>query len=221
MLEEENIENPDVEMDSNDLAYMIYTSGSTGKPKGVMISHKNITSLFAEDDDNILYEAYCEMNKTLAITTISFDTFLLDLMSLTFGLEVVLANDNESKNITDLTELIRKEKPDALTFTTPSRLRQYLENERFKNELSTFKYIAIGGEMLPQDLVANVLANSDAAIYNIYGPTETTVTCNSIKITDSDHISVGKALHNYVTDVRDIDGKLLKAESITKSSSEV
>ncbi len=209
LLEEENIENPDVEMDSNDLAYMIYTSGSTGKPKGVMISHKNITSLFAEDDDNILYEAYCEMNKTLAITTISFDTFLLDLMSLTFGLEVVLANDNESKNITDLTELIRKEKPDALTFTTPSRLRQYLENERFKNELSTFKYIAIGGEMLPQDLVANVLANSDAAIYNIYGPTETTVTCNSIKITDSDHISVGKALHNYVTDVRDIDGKLL------------
>ena len=209
LLEEENIENPDVEIDSNDLAYMIYTSGSTGKPKGVMISHKNITSLFAEDDDNILYEAYCGMNKTLAITTISFDTFLLDLMSLTFGLEVVLANDNEAKNITDLTELIRKEKPDALTFTTPSRLRQYLENDRFKSELSTFRYIAVGGEMLPQDLVANVLANSDAAIYNIYGPTETTVTCNSIKITDSDHISVGKALHNYVTDVRDIDGKLL------------
>ena len=42
LLEETNIENPDVDVDEDDLAYMIYTSGSTGNPKGVMISHKNI-----------------------------------------------------------------------------------------------------------------------------------------------------------------------------------
>ena len=174
-----------------------------------MISHKNITNLFAESDDNIIYNAYSKMKKTLAITTVSFDTFLLDFMSLTFGLEVVLANDSEVKNIGELTELISRQKPDALTFTTPSRIRQYLEYDRFAEELSTFSYIAVGGEILPQDVVSKILDNADTDIFNIYGPTETTVTCNSINITSPDNITVGKALHNYVTDVRDIDGKLL------------
>ncbi|WP_292603303.1 AMP-binding protein, partial [Methanobrevibacter sp. UBA212] len=48
LLEEENVENPNVDIDPDDLAYMIYTSGSTGNPKGVMTSHKNITSLFSK-----------------------------------------------------------------------------------------------------------------------------------------------------------------------------
>ncbi|WP_292889084.1 SDR family oxidoreductase, partial [Methanobrevibacter sp. UBA212] len=109
----------------------------------------------------------------------------------------------------ELTELIHRQKPDALTFTTPSRIRQYLEYDRFAEELSTFSYIAVGGEILPQDVVSKILDNADTDIFNIYGPTETTVTCNSINITSPDNITVGKALHNYVTDVRDIDGKLL------------
>ena len=36
LLKDGNSENPDVNVDSDDLAYMIYTSGSTGNPKGVM-----------------------------------------------------------------------------------------------------------------------------------------------------------------------------------------
>ena len=36
-----NADNPDVDVEADDLAYMIYTSGSTGNPKGVMISHIN------------------------------------------------------------------------------------------------------------------------------------------------------------------------------------
>lgn len=140
-----------------------------------MITHKNITNLFTDDKDNRLYQAYINMNKTLGLSTVSFDAFLLDFMSLTVGLEFVLANDSETKNITDLTKLIHEEKPDALTFSTPSRLREYLENEQFNDEFSTFKYIAVGGEMVPQDLLAYILENSDTALYNVYGPTETTV----------------------------------------------
>ncbi|WP_407414725.1 amino acid adenylation domain-containing protein, partial [Methanobrevibacter sp.] len=209
LLKEENTENPDVEISPEDLAYMIYTSGSTGNPKGVMISHKNITNLFTHDEDNRLCHIYNGMNKTLALSTVSFDAFLLDFMSLTFGLEVVLANDSEAKNITDLTRLIHDEKPDALTFSTPSRLREYLDNEQFNKEFSSFKYVAVGGEMVPQDLIAYVLENSEADVYNIYGPTEATVISNSCKITDPKELTVGKALYNYVTDVRDIDGNVL------------
>ena len=146
LLNEENISNPDIDISSDDLAYMIYTSGSTGAPKGVMISHKNITNLFSESEDNLIYNAYKDMNKTLALSTVSFDAFLLDFMPLTFGSQIVLANDNEIKNIKELTDLIKRERPESLTLTVPSRLKQYLEYEEFEKGLVIFKYIGIGGE---------------------------------------------------------------------------
>ncbi|WP_407432545.1 amino acid adenylation domain-containing protein [Methanobrevibacter sp.] len=209
LLLEEDVSNPQVDISPQDLAYMIYTSGSTGNPKGVMITHKNITNLFSKSKDNIIYNAYMKMNKILALSTVSFDAFLLDFMSLTFGLEVVLANDNEIKNIADLTDLIKREKPDSLPITVPSRLRQYMEYDEFVKELNDFRYIALGGEMIPHDLVVQLLEFSDLEIFNLYGPTEVSVTCNGIKITDADNITVGKALHNFITEVRDIDGKLV------------
>ena len=209
LLKEENTSNPDVEINPDDLAYMIYTSGSTGNPKGVMTSHKNITNLFSESEDSVVYNAYSKMKKTLALSTVSFDAFLLDFMPLTFGLEMVLANDSEIKNIKELAELIKREKPDALTFTAPSRFKQYLEYDEFAKEVPNFTYIGVGGEMVPQDLISQLLDYPNLEVYNIYGPTETTVTCNTCKITSTDNLTVGKALHNCITEVRDIDAKRL------------
>ena len=209
LLKEDNTSNPQVEINPDDLAYMIYTSGSTGNPKGVMTSHKNITNLFSESKDSVVYNAYSKMKKTLALSTVSFDAFLLDFMPLTLGLEVVLANDSEIKNIKELVELIKREKPDSLTFTAPSRFKQYLEYDEFAKEVSNFKYIAVGGEMVPQDLIAQLLEYPDLDVYNIYGPTETTVICNAYKLNSAYNLTIGKALHNCITEVRDIDGKLV------------
>ena len=55
----------------------------------------------------------------------------------------------------------------------------------------------------------DVLKDFPCELYNAYGPTETTVQSNVKKIDNKDNISVGKALYPFVTDVRDIDGKLL------------
>ena len=209
LLKETNTSRPNVDVDCEDIAYMIYTSGSTGNPKGVMTAHKNITNLFAESEDNLMYNAYSKMKKSLAITTVAFDAFLLDIMTLTFGTEMILADDNEIKSIEDITKLIKRENPDAFTFTAPSRLIQYLEYEKFAEELKNFTYLGVGGEMLPKELVYRIQELSDVDIYNIYGPTETTVTCNTTIVEDPENINVGTALYNYITEIRDIDGKLL------------
>ena len=149
------------------------------------------------------------MDKVVALSTVSFDAFLLDFMSLTFGSTVILANDSEVKNIDELAQLMHSEKPDAITFTTPSRALQYLENKNFKKEFTSIKYIGVGGEMVPKELIRSILENYGTEIYNIYGPTETTVTSNTTRITNADNINVGKALYNYITEIRDIDGKVL------------
>ena len=209
LLKCETVDNPDVIIDSSDIAYMIYTSGSTGKPKGIMTSHMNITNLFSKQEGNLLNGLYSRMDKVVALSTVSFDAFLLDFMSLTFGSTVILANDSEVKNIDELAQLMHSEKPDAITFTTPSRALQYLENKNFKKEFTSIKYIGVGGEMVPKELIRSILENYGTEIYNIYGPTETTVTSNTTRITNADNINVGKALYNYITEIRDIDGKML------------
>ena len=201
LLEEENGENPNVKIDADDLAYVIYTSGSTGNPKGA--------SVFSEDENNEIYNEYVKMNRNLGISTVSFVAFLVDFMSLTFGTTLILANDNEIENIESLTRLIQNEKPDAITFTTPSRLKEYLEYESFTKELSSIDYITIGGEMVTKDVLSK-LPYDDTNVYIGYGSTETSGFATAEKITDlNNDLTIGKSVHNVISDVRDIDGKIV------------
>ncbi|WP_292603288.1 AMP-binding protein, partial [Methanobrevibacter sp. UBA212] len=94
---------------------------------------------------------------------------------LTYGSEMVLANDSEIKNIKELVELIKREKPETLTFSAPSRFKQYLEYDEFVEQMPNLRYIAIGGEMVPEDLIYRLLEYPELDVYSIYGPTETTV----------------------------------------------
>ncbi|MBO6273951.1 MAG: amino acid adenylation domain-containing protein, partial [Methanobrevibacter sp.] len=202
LIMEENVANPNVEVTSDDLAYMIYTSGSTGKPKGVMISHENACNEAAENPK-------CKYSSILSIATIAFDTSLEDILTgITNGIKIIFANDNEIKNVVDLTKLIKENQPEVMEFT-PSRLLSYLEIEEFCNAIGCGKCIVMGGEQFSAKAFNGVKQYTNAKIYNSYGPTEATIASNYKEITDPENITVGKALKNYVTEVRDLDGKLL------------
>ena len=201
LLKDGNSENPDVNVDSDDLAYMIYTSGSTGNPKGVMICHKNIC--------NQAQNPKSTYDSLLCITTISFDVSVDDILtSLSNGLKLVLADDVQIKNVPELIKLIDENKPEVLEIT-PSRIGSYLELDEFCKVISCLKCILLGGEQFSAKVYEDLRKYSDAVIYNSYGPTETTITSNNKEITDVNDLTVGPPLTNYVTDVRDIDGKLV------------
>ncbi len=202
LLTEENTENPNIEIDPDDLAYMIYTSGSTGNPKGVMIRHRNICNL-VEDYPKTHYD------RLLSMTTISFDVALEDILtSLTGGLELIFANDIEIKSTPELVKLINKYKPQVMD-VTPSRLAAYLEVDSFCKAIKCIECIFIGGEQFSASTYTELIKHSDAIVYNSYGPTETTITSNNKIVTDVNDLTVGPPVKNYITDVRDIDGKLL------------
>ena len=209
LLKEENTERPGIPVSPDDLVYMIYTSGSTGKPKGVMIAHENVAELFAQTYENKFYENFSKIKKSLSITSVSFDPFMMDMFPLTLGAKMVLADDDTVKDIKELTLLISRENPDTISSATPSRISQYMEYSGFRNELKNFKQIFLGGEMMSSEFVSKIKSYCDVSIYNCYGPTETTILCSFTEVTDTKNITIGKASYNYLMDVRDIDGKLV------------
>ena len=79
---------------ARDLAYVLYTSGSTGRPKGVMVEHRNVVNFFAGMDEVVGAEPNAERGTWLAVTSISFDISVLEVLwTLTRGYTVVLQQE--------------------------------------------------------------------------------------------------------------------------------
>lgn len=87
-------------------AYLIYTSGSTGKPKGTVITHENVVN-FCKGMDGVFGKA---AGNLLAVTTLSFDIAVLELIwTLTNGFKVVLQSE-DIKYYTQAAEIAGPEK---------------------------------------------------------------------------------------------------------------
>ena len=106
-----------------DLAYVIYTSGSTGSPKGVEVSHRSLM--------NFIYSMRQQLGVTpndavLAVTTISFDIAMLELLlPLVCGGRVALASQEQAANAAELILLLREQKISMMQ-ATPTTWRLLL-----------------------------------------------------------------------------------------------
>ena len=183
------------------MAYLIYTSGSTGKPKGVVIEHKSVVNLFHGITKII---DFSKGKRILALTTISFDIFVLEiLLPLVNGLTVVLADESSQKNPKLLSKMITDNKIDMLQMT-PSRMQLLISHDKELKCLGNLKEIMIGGEAYPKSLLEKLSSLSNIKIYNMYGPTETTVWSTVSDLTNKKSIDIGKPILN--TQIYIIDG---------------
>ena len=188
---------------AEDPAYVIYTSGSTGQPKGVAVPHGAVANFLQSMQRQPGISA---TDKLVAVTTLSFDIAVLELMlPLTVGAEVVIAPRETVLNGGDLANLLSVTGATMMQ-ATPGLWRMLLDSG-WKGR-SAFK-VLVGGESLPPDLAHDLLGVA-GEVWNMYGPTETTIWSTLWRVEPvslaSTGVSIGQPIDN--TTVRVLDAHL-------------
>ncbi len=214
LLTETDTKRPNVAVAPEDIAYMIYTSGSTGRPKGVMIPQRAITN-YLYGYYKMFYKERPDIKTQMLLVTISFDASLLNLGgSLTSGHCLVLANEDECKDVVLLSKLMLDNGVDA-TDITPSRLDAMLDLPEFGRAIARCKHLNIGGEGFQNTLIAKLCsAGFRGRAINEYGPTETTVGCNQAEVTPFEPIIAGRPFYNASERIVDAWGSELPVGAV-------
>ena len=203
-------EAPEIASRSSHLAYVIYTSGSTGKPKGVQLEHRSVVNFLTSMQQQ---PGLTRHDRLLAVTTLSFDISVLELLlPLITGATVVIATREEA-----LDGCLLKEKvvADGITVmqATPATWRLLLQAgwqgkqhmQAMSGENAAELTVLCGGEALQRDL-AQQLHSCAAAVWNMYGLTETTIWSSCERVdADDELILVGRPIANtrmYVLDAQ-------------------
>ncbi len=175
---------------SHNLAYVIYTSGSTGKPKGVMVENRNVVNFFTGMDRAI----GCKPGTWLAVTSVSFDISVLELLwTLTRGFKVVVHGDEGTGTIADEIALHGVTNLQM----TPSLARMLTLDPRAFAALGSLQQILLGGEAVPASLIHQLRQAFKGDIYNMYGPTETTIWSTAYLIGEIEStVSIGRPIAN-------------------------
>ncbi len=201
-------EDPNIEIDSHQLAYIIYTSGSTGNPKGVMIEHHSVVNLIQwvntefsiSGDDRLMF-----------ITSICFDLSVYEIFGmLSSGGSVVIAEKEETMDLATLAVMLQRDK---VTFwdSVPSTLDflvRGLEANSNGYIQTDLRVVFLSGDWIPVNLPARIKSFSpNARVISLGGATEATVWSNFYDIIKVDpswkSIPYGKPIANnffYILD---------------------
>lgn len=186
----------------NDTAYIIYTSGTTGRPKAVPIMLKSLNQLTY----NILNHNkwFGKGDNVLQIASLSFDASVVDIFpALYAGATIVMADDNERKDMNLLLNLLEREK---ISFATISPA---LMSVMPVKELPHLKTLVFAGEATPRETFMRWNAPG-RRIVNAYGPTENSVCSTFADIKpDSSPTDIGRPLTNVTCYVLDKKNRLL------------
>ncbi|MFC5578028.1 amino acid adenylation domain-containing protein [Lysobacter niabensis] len=189
-----------------DAAYVIYTSGSTGRPKGVIVPHRAVSNFI----DSMRREpGLAAHDRLLAVTTLSFDIAVLELLlPLAVGAQIVLADRDTAADGPALRALLDRSYATVMQ-GTPSSWRLLIDAGWTGS--AEFKALC-GGEPMAPDLAASLLARC-GSLWNVYGPTETTVWSTCARVVrgaggQPPDVHIGRPIGNTSVWILDSHGEL-------------
>ncbi|MGN7610534.1 amino acid adenylation domain-containing protein [Magnetococcales bacterium HHB-1] len=165
-------ENPEVDLNAENLAYMIYTSGSTGEPKGVLQTHINLMHrLFWMQETFSLSKEDRVLQKTPFTFDVSLWEFFWPLM---IGAPLVIAKPDGHKDSAYLISLIQKERISIIHFV-PAMLQIFMDTPGV-TACQSLRYLLCGGESLRYELQEHIFKKlPHTELHHLYGPTEATI----------------------------------------------
>ncbi len=170
-------DNPVPVVTPSNLAYVIYTSGSTGKPKGALITHDNVTRLFAATQP---WYHFNNQDVWTLFHSYAFDFSVWEIWgALMYGGKLIVVPYWVSRSPKAFYELLGTHGVTVLN-QTPSAFRQLMVAEEQVDQPTDLKlrYVIFGGEALEfQSLKPWFDRHGDLRpqLVNMYGITETTV----------------------------------------------
>ncbi|MDJ1168163.1 amino acid adenylation domain-containing protein [Roseofilum sp. BLCC_M154] len=198
-ISQQSQDNPESDVNPENLAYIIYTSGSTGKPKGVQTTHRSVVNLL----NSIAAEPGLSASDTMvAVTTISFDVSVPELYGpLTVGGKIIIVSREVAKDPAKLMESLKQQNATVMS-ATPATWRMLLDAGWTGSQ--QLKVISTG-ERLPRKL-ANPLLEKSASLWNLYGPTEITVWATLYRVEPGEgNVAIGRPIANTQTYILDSD----------------
>jgi amino acid adenylation domain-containing protein len=197
-------ENLDCSGRSSDLAYVIYTSGSTGQPKGVLVSHDNVTRLFAATDN---WYQFSDRDVWTLFHSFAFDFSVWEIWgALLAGGRLVVVPYLVSRDPTAFYQLLAAERVTILN-QTPSAFYQFIKvDERLHlSEKLSLRLVIFGGEALNLPSLEPWFdrhGDTQPQLVNMYGITETTVHVTYRPLTRADVKSTGSSIGIPIPDLQ-------------------
>ena len=173
----QNQDNLGSQVKPENLAYVIYTSGSTGNPKGVLVSHNNVTRLFAATQSWFQFD---DCDVWTLFHSYAFDFSVWEIWgALLHGGKLIIVPWHVSRSPEIFYDLLCAQQVTVLN-QTPSAFRQLIREEAYieaSKELS-LRLVIFGGEALERQSLRPWFERHGGQfpqLVNMYGITEATV----------------------------------------------
>jgi len=194
-------DNPNIEIDADDLAYIAFTSGSTGQPKGVMGRHGPLslfTSWAIEKFDLNNSDRFC-MLSGLAHDPLHRDIFT----PLQLGGTICIPDPSDLEAPERLRSWMKQQ---AITIAnlTPAMSQLLTDGSGTDERIDSLRYSFLVGDVLTKRDVARLkrLAPSISCV-NLYGSTETQRAVGYFSVDDSHDLS-GKEILPLGKGIREV-----------------
>jgi amino acid adenylation domain-containing protein len=169
-ISKESTGNPQVEVTTDNLAYLIYTSGSTGTPKGTIIPHRSLANLVEHHQTKMATGV-----GVLQFASLSFDVSYHEIsVAWCLGGTLYLIPESDRKDLDKLIHLLSLN-PIGKVFLPVTLWQQlaeiYGEQEHLFANIQ--EAIACGEQLqITQPMIKLFKRLPNCTFYNFYGPTE-------------------------------------------------